>query len=267
MNTLLRNSAGKQVGVGLTLVISVALVTFVFSFLGTILAAALVGMMVGFARQWRWQFVLISLAFPAALIASMQFSRSAVSLRETLSLSSVGFGTFWVTCILTRGLAWLERQSAPASPSEAANPSPAPTTNRRPEAIAAEATPAVARDAALTELQGTWLCESTAPDGKPCKKVIEVNQQELALRLVDRAGKVRVLARGDLAVEKLGAFKTVKVTHRESDPSGFWAEELGLPGRWLYRVVDDKLTVAMDFEETAADREPLLETYVRSREF
>ena len=86
------------------------------------------------------------------------------------------------------------------------------------------------------------------------------------MSLIDRAGKVRFLAKGDLALEKFGTFKMVKISHRETGPSGFSAEELGLPGKWIYRVVGDNLTVAADFEETVAGRQPIMETYVKSRE-
>ena len=86
------------------------------------------------------------------------------------------------------------------------------------------------------------------------------------MSLIDRAGKVRFLAKGDLALEKFGTFKMAKVSHRETGPAGFSAEELGLPGKWIYRVVGDNLTVAADFEETVAGRQPIMETYVKSRE-
>jgi hypothetical protein len=68
-----------------------------------------------------------------------------------------------------------------------------------------------------------------------------------------------------LALEKFGALKMVKVSHRETGPAGFSAAELGLPGKWIYRVVGNNLTVAMDFEETVAGRQPIMETYVKTR--
>lgn len=263
--------AGRQIGIGIAIALFVTLVTFVFSFLGTILAGALVGMMVGFSKKWSWQFIALSLVFPASLIASMHVSKNAVSLRESFALSLVCFGAFWGTCLLTRGLALLERRQARPSAERAATRSePEQEPNLDPEAMARAVNSAVRRqfsgDARLGELQGTWLRETTAPDGKPCRKVIEIAHEELALSLIDRAGKVRFFAKGDLAAETVGAFKMVKVSHRETGSSGFSAGELGLPGKWIYRVVGDNLTVAVDFEETAAGRRPIMETYVRSRE-
>ena len=86
------------------------------------------------------------------------------------------------------------------------------------------------------------------------------------MSLIDRAGKVRFLAKGDLTLETLGAFKMVTVSPRETGPSGFSANEMGLPGKWVYRVAGDNLTVAVDLEETVAGRPPVMETYVKSRE-
>ncbi len=259
------SAAAKQIGIGIALVFFVTLVTFVFSFLGTILMGALVGMMVGFARQWRWQFVLVSLVFPAALMASMHVSKNSVSLRDSLSLSSVCFGVFWLTCALTRAVALLEkREPYPSAEQVRLQPNPESATNTR--AAALTVPPKPPRDSNLDELQGTWMRETVAPDGKPCKKVIEIAHEELALSLIDRAGKVRFLARGDLALEKFGTFKMVRVSPWETGPSGFSAEELGLPGKWIYRVVGDSLTVAADFEETVPGRQPMMETYVKSRE-
>jgi len=269
------NVVGRQIGIGVVLVSFVTLVTFVFSFLGTILAGAMVGMMVGFNQRWRWQFLLISLVFPAALMASMPVAQG--KLHDSAWLATVCFGVFWATYLLTRGLSYLEKRERPATnesasvrdvlrPGSAPNQTAGASAEIAPRVLASEADPEPACDPGLGELQGIWLCESTAPDGKRCKKVIEVAHQELALSLIDRAGKVRFLAKGDLTLEKLGAFKTVKVAHRESGPSGISAEELGLPDKWLYRVVGDRLTLAADFEESAAGREPLVETYVKSRE-
>jgi hypothetical protein len=221
-------------------------------------------MMVGFARQWKWQFILVSLVFPAALMTSMHVSKNAVSLRESLSLSLVCFSVFWLTCLLTRGVALLEKRET--------RPTGERTGSRSQKDQAANASAASLEvpikppgDPSLDELQGTWTRETTAPDGKPCKKVIEIAREELALSLIDRAGKVRFLAKGDLALEKFGTFKMVKVSPRETGPTGFSADELGLPGKWIYRVAGDNLTVAMDFEETVAGRQPIMETYLKSR--
>ncbi len=258
--------AQKQIGIGLALVMSVGFVSFVFSFLGTILAGALVGMMAGSNPRWRWQFLPVSLVFPGVMIATLHVTRTELTWRENAGLPLVCLGVFWVTFVMTRALLRLEaRQASPGSPSAAAaSPKPAGAASERTPVL--RAYDVSAAGPGLEELDGTWLRETTAPDGKPCRKIIEVAHRQVALSLVDRAGKVRFLAKGDLAVEQLGAFKTVKVSHCETDPSGFCAEKLGLPGKWLYRIVDDKLTVAVDFEETAPGRQPLVETYVRSRE-
>jgi len=275
MSPVSTSAAGKPIGIGILLVSFVALVTFVFSFVGTILCGALVGMMVGFNRQWRWPFVLVSLVFPATLLASLHVSKTDLTLRENVLLSLVCFGAFWVTYLLTRGLSYFEQQGArvAAAARDAASGAGAergPLARAGPpigSLAAASAGPLEPREAlGLAELQGTWSRETAAPDGKPCKKVIEIARAALALSLIDRTGKVRFLARGDATLEMVGTFKMVKVSHWETRPSAFPDGELGLPNRWIYRVVGDRLTVAMDFEETAGGRQPLVETYVKNRD-
>jgi len=195
----------------------------------------------------------------------MHISKNAVSLRDSLSLSLVCFGVFWLTCLLTRGVALLERREArPSGERAGARSKPGQAAKASAARLAVPIKPP--GDPSLDELQGIWTRETTAPDGKPCKKVIEIAHEELALSLIDRAGKVRFLAKGDLALEKLGTFKLAKVSPRETGPSGFSAEELGLPGKWIYRGAGDHLTVAVDLEETVAGRQPIMETYVKSRE-
>ena len=265
MNFSSMNSAGRQIVLGVLLVSFVTLITFAFSFLGTLLAGAMVGMMAGFAKQWRWQFLLVSLVFPAALLASMHVAKG--NLHDSARLAAVCFGDFWATYLVTRSLFYLEKQGAPAAKAPAAanrvalpNVAVHPAAPRLP---VPQATLPLVGDPDLRELQGRWSREATAPDGKPCRKVIEVDHQALALSLIDRAGKVRFVTKGDVTVEKLGTFKMVKVTPRQTGAAGFSAQAVGLPGQWLYRVVDDKLTVALDLEDRAAGREPVLETYVK----
>jgi hypothetical protein len=276
MNPASTSAAGRQIGIGILLVSFVTLVTFVFSFVGTILCGALVGMMVGFSQQWRWRFVLISLVFPVALLASLHVSKADLSVHDNALLALVCFGAFWGTYLLTRGLSYLERKGArpPAAPSltaaktlAAAESKPAACDPSDSTAVIAASPVAVQapQSTGLEELQGTWWREASAPDGKPCRKVIEIAREGLALSLVDRAGKVRFLARGDATLEMVGTFKMVKVSHWETRPSAFPDGELGLPDKWIYRVLGDNLTVAVDFEEAAAGRKPLVETYVKSR--
>src|SRR6266496_926693 len=105
---------GKQIGLGFALVLAVALVTLLFSFLGTIACAALVGMMAGATRQWRWQIILVSLVFPGVIAGFMHFTKTNLTSQQNTVLPLVCFGAFWLTYLLTCALAYFEKRESPA---------------------------------------------------------------------------------------------------------------------------------------------------------
>lgn len=196
MNSSPVREFGRQAGIGLVLITFVALVTFMFSFLGTILCAALFGMMVGFSKKWKWQFVLISLLFPALLLASLYFSNSesVMSLKGSLGLAAVCFATFWATYLATCGLFLLEGGTHTCS--AAAGEGRRELRNRR------EPEPSW-HDLHIEELQGAWQQEIAPTSGQTTRKVIEVNDNELTMSLVGEDGEMRILAKGELQILKL----------------------------------------------------------------
>ena len=167
-----------------------------FSFLGTILCAVMFGMMVGFSKKWKWQFILISLLFPAALMASLHVSssKSALSLPESIRLASVCFGTFWATYLATRGLFLLE--GGHEEPSAAALEARRLKTARR---QAAESW----HDLDIGELQGAWSQEITLPAGRTARKVIKVDDHELTMCIIGENGEAQILAKGEVQLAKL----------------------------------------------------------------
>ena len=76
-----------QLGLGIVLVLSVALVTVLFNFVGTLSCCVLVGMMCGASWRWQWQMVPVSLAFPAVLLALAPIPKVGLPLHETIQLS------------------------------------------------------------------------------------------------------------------------------------------------------------------------------------
>src|SRR6266536_2602288 len=79
---------GKQIGLGFALVLAVALVTLLFSFLGTIACA-------GF----------------------MHFTKTNLTSQQNTVLPLVCFGAFWLTYLLTCALAYFEKRESAAAES------------------------------------------------------------------------------------------------------------------------------------------------------
>ena len=276
MSRFSTSPAGRSLGLGFLLVSSVTLITFVFSFLGTILCGAVVGMMAGSSRRWRWSFLPVSLVFPGAMIASLQVSKSELAGRESVWLPVVCFGIFWITYLLTLALLHFEKPgeplSAQAAPRQAQGAIPAAPEKGADETADGrhieDAAPATAGgpppEPAWEELQGTWTSETTGPDGCLCRKVFEVTRANLVLSRLDLDGQVRLLCRGAAKLEQLGPFKVLKVLGPQPGSPAASTGESGCPWTWIYRVSGPTLALASNLEETARGGDPAIELFVRN---
>jgi hypothetical protein len=192
-------------------------------------------------------------------------------------LPIVCFGAFWLTYLLTCAMLCFEKQDAPvpgvpaavpAVPTEKSDPGRAANARAMDASIA---TPLAVLagllcEPGLDELQGTWLRETSAPDGQPCRKVIEVVRDKFALSVVDSRGQVRFLSKGVVRLQKIGPFKMLKVSDSDPDRTVVSAEQPDLRRTWIYRVGGSTLTVASNFEETAGGEAPTVESYVKTRD-
>lgn len=263
----------RHIGVGVALILSVSLVTMLFNFLGTITCGALIGMMTGVTRRWRWQIILISLIFPAVMLGFMSFTKTDLTSRQSTVLPLICFGVFWLTYLLTCALGCLEKRDMPSS-SESAVASPARPDTRKslaavnfrrdPDSHAVEIKGLFDPD--LDELQGIWSQESCAVNGPSLKKVIEVASDNLALSVFDHDGKVCLICRGRMRLDKLGPVKILSVVDLVAGPSLISTELSDLPRTWVYKVAGRALTLASNLEETAAERESTIETYIKVRD-
>ena len=262
---------GKQIGLGVALVFSVALVTLLFTFLGTIAAAALVGMMAGATRQWRWQIVLVSLVFPGVIAGFMHFIKTDLTPQQNFVLSLVCFGAFWLTYLLTCALGHFEKREESAGEPAARMEAPRPATDARPGTEGGHtADPLVVRaetscELGLAELQGTWSRETPGVNGQACKKVIVVTRGKLAISMVGLDGTPRIVCQGDVRLESLGPFKILKVLGPRAGVSVASPEHAN-PETWIYRIAGQRLVLASHLEENAEGRDSTIETYIKLRD-
>ena len=277
MNRSFTNAAGRYVGLGLGLVLAVALATSLFSFVGTITCAALVGMMLGTARQWRWPDILVSLVFPVVLMAFLPFEKGTAALRDNVRLSLVSFGAFWITFLLSRALLHFERQTVQppgvrASKRAAPQVSPAmgdPTKDSsagRALSYSSRSATEQPVEPGIDELQGDWSLESTARNGQPNKKVLSIDHDRLAVSVLESDGQMHCVSRGDVRLERLGPFHILRVLVSEEAPPSVSKIRPQPPRVWVYQLAGETLTVASNFEETAGDRHPAAETYIKVRD-
>lgn len=187
----------------------VVLLTLIFNFLGTILCAVLGGMMLGAMKQARWHAIPGSLLLPTVLLILLRVTKAELSPLQSHVLALVCFGAFWLMFVLSAALVSFERkaQASPVCRSEAAaapgvrralDPAGQATSRHSAAVVSLAAAHKLTGQLALAELQGKWLFEPSGPNGHAHKKVMEIREDKLVLRILDPDGRVRFQARGEV---------------------------------------------------------------------
>jgi len=215
MNSKPIKTAVKCAALGSVLVFFVVLLTLVFSFLGTIICAALAGMMMGSTKPSRWLSLPTSLVFPAVIFTVLQVTRAELLGRQIILVTLLCFGAFWLTYFMAFWLMAFERNQQTAS-LQYPGVQPALTHRRNTAGDGSAAVPPASSaepvvELKLEELQGKWSCELAGSDGRPQKRVIEITGGRLVLRALDPNGRVRSCASANLKLESQGSSKTLVV--------------------------------------------------------
>lgn len=260
----------RFIGRGVVLIGVVILLTLLFNFLGTITCAALAGMMFGVGKQRRWQWSFVSLVFPAVIGSFLYFGESNMPLQQGILLSGICFGAFWVTFLLTIAAPYFERQYS-SPPAGQAVTSKALESRRSSAQLNEKATkpPAPASAEAkssgqpkLDELWGMWSRDLTAGEPTRYRKVIEVTQSQLTLRILALDGEARFVCRSDVKLEQIGPFKVLRLVDPQPAATTL-AEGQDLPVTWIYQVVGETLSIASYFEDASVGHAPVMEVFTR----
>ena len=214
MNARLVKNAAQYAAICGVLLFFIVLLTMVFSFLGTIVCAALTGMMMGATKPSRWLSVPTSLVFPAVIGTVLEVTKTELAGRQIGLVSFLCLGVFWLTYCMAAWVMVFERhQKASCGPTP--GPAPAPTeANAAAGTALAAAAPALTEAVAglqLAELQGEWACERCGADGQPRRWVIEINGGKLVLRALDSSGRVCACAQASLKLEGVAGAQTLVV--------------------------------------------------------
>jgi hypothetical protein len=185
----------------------VVLFSVIFSFVGTIICAALAGMMMGAARLPWWQSFALSMVFPGVISTTLRITRTELPAGQIVFVAMLCFAIFWVIYFALRALTAQEKvQSAEArraSTRVRVSPRQTSTGVARPAPGCASGCgngadtglPAVS----LQMLQGTWFARNGSPDTLH-HRAIEISQDTLVVRLTDSQGQEQCLARGHLRI-------------------------------------------------------------------
>src|ERR1041385_9126999 len=144
-------TAFKYVGAWSMVAAFVALLTIIFSFLGTLFCAALGGMMMGVTKAAGKLSVAFSVLCPAVLLALLRFQKSELPQRQIIILMVICLAAFWAIYIVSAAVMALEQKQADGPPAFQ------PNTELRKPAIAATPYPRLQ----LKQLDGHWCCEGS----------------------------------------------------------------------------------------------------------
>jgi hypothetical protein len=113
MNAKAKMAVGYAFAVCL-LAFFVALLTVIFSFLGTFICAALAGMMMGAGRIRVLPSTVLSLLFPVVLVVTFRLSHTEIMAGHILLLALICLAVFWGLYGAIRALISTEQKSNPA---------------------------------------------------------------------------------------------------------------------------------------------------------
>src|SRR5215472_1145713 len=115
MNALPLKKTLQRIAGGIIITFFVVLLTLIFSFLGTIICAALAGMMLGAAKLPRWQVAAASLLFPSVIFGVLRTTGADLPLQKILMLSGMCLGTFWLIYLVVSMMISYERKAGVAA--------------------------------------------------------------------------------------------------------------------------------------------------------
>jgi hypothetical protein len=179
----------------------VALLTLIFSFVGAFFCAALGGMAMGATKVSKGLSVPFSTLCPAVLVAVMRTQKNELKGNQVMLLVVLCFTVFWVIYFLAALLAAYEKQNrSEAAPGSMATHAVSPgsvagSDLSSPPAVGAAI---VAPGLRLEELEGEWRCEICGLDGRTQKRVLEIHNGALVLRVLDAEGRVCSCGQGRL---------------------------------------------------------------------
>ena len=228
MNVVAVKTAGRYLGAWGAIVLCVILLSLLFTFLGTITSAALVGMMMGAFKGAKWFSVSISLAFPAVVFGMVRGAKVELTPQQITLLAALCFGTYWVTYLVSAFVFFCEQKDrksakrpAPTPPNEALAPGAPAAATGFIQAAVLPGHGGLGKEPCLEHLQGDWVCEASHTGLSLCRKVIQIKDTKLELRTVDADGRIMLLATGDVTLQSVMASQAPVRAQRATEPADF----------------------------------------------
>lgn len=128
-------------------------------------------------------------------------------------------------------------------------------------ALLLAASSAVAGD--LESLAGKWSVNKTNDQGQAYTQTIEIKKDKLTFWIAGADGQVQLYAKGDIRVEKLGPFNSMKITNLEAGASASELKPVDDERSLIYQLGDDTWTVASNFDKER-EQKPVIDIYKKA---
>jgi len=202
MSSLPIKTALKHLSAWSILIAFVALLTVIFSFLGTLFCAALGGMMMGATKASKALSFAFSVLCPGILMVTMKSQRTELAERQVVILATLCLAAFWLLYLMSLLLVAYEKSGSNSNSTVAAK--------NLGTANGAVVIPALR----LAELEGKWWSEISAIGGQNQKRILEIRAGAMALSTLGPDGRVCSRAQARLKLEEVAA------THVLASPNG-----------------------------------------------
>jgi len=228
MSVVAMRNAGRYLGAWGAIALCVVLLSLLFTFLGTITCAVLVGMMMGALKGAKWFSVSVSMVFPVVIFSMARGARVELTMQQVLLLAALCFGVFWVTYLVSAVLFFCEQKERRSARPPAARPEPWTSAQDTPVA-ATDCSPAAgpvgatvpARESCLEQLQGNWVREASGTGGPVYMKVIRISETRLELKALDASGRITLLAAGAVTLQSLTPPQALVISQGAGEPADF----------------------------------------------
>jgi hypothetical protein len=220
MNATVIRTAGRYLGAWGAIVFGVILLSVIFTFLGTITCAVLVGMMMGAMRGARWFAVLVSLVFPAVILGMVRTTRMELTPQQIMVLGTLCFGTFWGTYLVSAFLFFCEQKERKSVrlPTPASQPERA---GQGEQAAKPGESVAPVGESCLEQLQGNWVWEASSAGESMDRRIIQIKEARLELKAVDACGRTTLLGAGAVTLRSMRPAHALAVQQGAAEPADF----------------------------------------------
>jgi len=130
---------------------------------------------------------------------------------------------------------------------------------------AAFVTPAFSED--LEALAGKWTAQKTNDDGQRYTQQMEIKKNKFTFKISEADGGTRLYAEGDVKLEKLGPFNSIKFSNIKAGQSSSEADPIDDTYTSIYKMgEEDTWLLVTNFDKDRDSQKPRLDVYPKAKQ-